>query len=75
MENRVSSMGLLVHELVHHVQHYNGLITECEANKERLAYHIQYMWLRQVAGLPEDSIEINHVKLLYLHYTSLCDEQ
>ena len=38
-------LSLLVHEMVHHVQHLAGLKYECPQERERLAYLAQDRWL------------------------------
>lgn len=39
--------SILVHELVHHLQHANKVNVPCPAALERQAYHLQVLWLRE----------------------------
>jgi hypothetical protein len=42
----------LLHELVHHVQHFNDLPMQCRAERELLAYNLTLEWLRE-QGAPD----------------------
>ena len=44
----------LVHELVHYLQYKNKKIYKCTNDKERQAYFITTMWLRQAGITPSD---------------------
>lgn len=71
--NSVAVKGVLVHEMVHHVQTvYNLIMARCSIDHERMAYFYQYHWLREVAGLDEDSVEVVNVKKLYMYFTRKC---
>jgi len=60
------SRASLLHELVHHVQVFNGVPSRCPAERERLAYDLSLKWLREqgvadpyaVLGLDEFTITI-----------------
>jgi hypothetical protein len=41
-----AELSILVHEIVHHVQHLAGLKYECPQQREQLAYMAQDRWLR-----------------------------
>ena len=41
------NQGILLHELVHHVQRFNKVTPSCPAALERQAYDLQATWLRE----------------------------
>ncbi len=41
----VADLSVLVHEMVHHLQHLGGASFACPAAREELAYHAQAQWL------------------------------
>jgi hypothetical protein len=41
------NLSMLLHELVHHVQRFNGVRPSCPAELERQAYELQAAWLRE----------------------------
>ena len=41
-----AGVSILVHEMVHHLQHVGGLRYECPQASEKLAYDAQQKWLR-----------------------------
>jgi hypothetical protein len=40
------SRATLLHELVHHVQYFNSIPTQCPGSRERQAYQLTVKWLR-----------------------------
>lgn len=48
----VPEISVLVHELVHHVQHAAGRRHACDALNEAEAYRIQNNWLRRMGASP-----------------------
>ena len=45
-ENNPHCVAALLHELVHHVQAFNGVRFDCAAAAERQAYDLSIKWLR-----------------------------
>lgn len=41
-----AELSILVHELVHHIQHVGGLTYACHAAQEKVAYAAQDRWLQ-----------------------------
>ena len=39
------SLATLLHELVHHVQNFNPILSRCPGSLERQAYHLSLKWL------------------------------
>jgi len=46
----VAELSILVHEMVHHIQHLAGLKYECPQAREKLAYMAQDRWLNLFGG-------------------------
>ena len=57
-------LSVLVHEMVHHLQHETGTKYECAAERERLAYEAQDKWLARFGRSLESEFEINGLTLL-----------
>ena len=45
--SEIRDQGILLHELVHHVQRFNKVKPPCPAALERQAYDLQAAWLRE----------------------------
>jgi hypothetical protein len=41
-----AELSILVHELVHHIQHVGRLTYACRAEREKIAYAAQNRWLQ-----------------------------
>jgi hypothetical protein len=60
----------LVHELVHHFQNVHNLQYQCGAERETLAYELQFAWLRE-QGI-KDPYELLEVNAFYVIVASMC---
>ncbi|MCZ7600771.1 MAG: hypothetical protein M5U09_27730 [Gammaproteobacteria bacterium] len=56
--------SVLVHELVHHLQHLQGKAYRCPAAREQLAYRAQQDWLSMFDTTLEAEFEIDAMTLL-----------
>jgi hypothetical protein len=67
------SRSELLHELVHHVQNFNKVPSQCDAARERDAYHLQFAWLiEQGIQDPYSFLEINELMVVLL---SVCRDR
>ena len=64
--------GILLHELVHHVQEVAGLSYPCIAAREALAYHLQAQWLKE-NGV-DDPYALMDVDEFTIAVRSMCPE-
>ncbi len=58
-----ADLSILVHEMVHHLQHRAGLAFACSAAREAMAYAAQEQWLRLFGTTLQDEFEIDPVTL------------
>jgi hypothetical protein len=58
-----AELSILVHEMVHHLQRAAGMIHECPAARERLAYAAQEKWLGLFGENLESAFEIDEFTL------------
>jgi hypothetical protein len=66
------SRASLLHELVHHVQTFNGVPTRCPAERERQAYDLTLQWLREQGAVdPYAVLDTNEFTILI---RSMCPE-
>jgi hypothetical protein len=63
-ERTPAELSVLVHEMVHHLQNKAGIVYECPAEREKLAYEAQEKWLGQFGRTLESEFEINGLALL-----------
>jgi hypothetical protein len=66
------SRATLLHELVHHVQHFNRIPSRCPAEQEILAYELTVKWLRQ-QGVA-DPYKVLDIDEFTIYFFSLCPE-
>ena len=59
-----ADVSILVHEMVHHLQHAGGLRYECAQASERPAYEAQQKWLRRYGRDLESDFELDGFTLL-----------
>lgn len=59
-----AELSVLVHEMVHHLQNKAGIVYECPAEREKLAYEAQDKWLGLFGRTLESEFEINGLALL-----------
>lgn len=57
-------VSILVHELVHHLQHAGGLDYACPAAREKLAYQAQERWLNLFETSLVEEFELDAMTLL-----------
>jgi len=63
-ERTPAELSVLVHEMVHHLQNKAGIVYECPAEREKLAYEAQDKWLGLFGRTLESEFEINGLALL-----------
>jgi hypothetical protein len=66
----LTDRSILVHELVHHFQIIHDIKYECHAARERLAYDLQFAWLRK-QGV-NDPYELLQTNELFISLISTC---
>jgi uncharacterized protein DUF6647 len=54
-----AELSILVHEMVHHLQRAAGMIHECPAARERVAYAAREKWLGMFGESLESAFEID----------------
>jgi hypothetical protein len=59
-----AEVSVLVHEIVHHLQHAAGMVFECPQAKEKTAYEAQERWLGLSARSLLQDFEIDPLTLL-----------
>ena len=57
-------LSILVHEMVHHIQHLAGLKYECPQAREKLAYMAQDRWLNLFGGSLAQDFDLDGISLL-----------
>jgi len=62
--NAVADLSILVHEMVHHIQHLAGLKYECPQAREKLAYMAQDRWLNLFGGSLAQDFDLDGISLL-----------
>src|SRR5207247_2975334 len=60
----VAEQSILVHEMVHHIQHLAGLKYECPQAREKLAYIAQDRWLNLFGGSLAQDFDLDGISLL-----------
>jgi len=60
----VAEQSILVHEMVHHIQHLAGLKYECPQAREKLAYMAQDRWLNLFGGSLAQDFDLDGFSLL-----------
>jgi hypothetical protein len=60
----VAELSILVHEMVHHIQHLAGLKYECPQAREKLAYMAQDRWLNLFGGRLAQDFDLDGISLL-----------
>jgi hypothetical protein len=68
LRNRAS----LLHELVHHVQVFNGVPARCPAERERQAYDLTLKWLREQGAV--DPYAVLNIDEFTIIIRSMCPE-
>jgi hypothetical protein len=64
--------SILLHELVHHMQHYNEVVFQCHAAAEPQAYELQAAWLEEQGE--DDPWELMKVDRFTVYALSACPE-
>ena len=64
------SRASLLHELVHHVQAFNGVPVRCPAEQERQAYDLTLKWLREQGA--EDPYAVLNTNEFTILIRSMC---
>jgi AMMECR1 domain-containing protein len=59
-----AELSILVHEMVHHLQHKARTRFECPADREKVAYEAQGRWLSLFGRSLEQEFDINGLTLL-----------
>jgi Zn-dependent membrane protease YugP len=59
-----ANLSVVVHEMVHHLQHAGGLKYECMAAREKLAYEAQAKWLALFGRNLESEFQIDRLTIL-----------
>ena len=59
-----AELSILVHEMVHHIQHLAGLKYECPQEREELAYMAQDRWLNLVGRSLAQDFDLDGLSLL-----------
>jgi hypothetical protein len=59
-----AELSILVHEMVHHIQHLAGLKYECPQAREKLAYMAQDRWLNLFGGSLAQDFDLDGLSLL-----------
>lgn len=57
----VADTSVIVHEMVHHLQHVAGLQFSCPAEREKLAYEAQAKWLALFGRNLESEFQIDRL--------------
>jgi hypothetical protein len=59
-----ADLSVLLHEMVHHLQHADGLTHACAAEREKLAFAAQERWLRMFGSDLSEAFDIDGLTLL-----------
>lgn len=62
----IADLSVLVHEMVHHLQHHAGLVHACPQERERLAYEAQDRWLRLFGEDLESAFGLDRVMMMFM---------
>ncbi len=59
-----ADLSIIVHEMVHHLQHAAGLKYDCPSGREKLAYQAQDKWLAQFGRSLESEFKIDRLTMM-----------